>query len=115
MKKIVLIGAAFAMCIYSFSINAGVKCTGSVVGLALGPKSGILQVHNGYGWHYLCRFSSEFNGVHPETCKAWYSMFLTARASGKQVSQYYENGTVCENLGSWKVPDPFPYFVSIEN
>ncbi len=113
--KIATIGMGLALIISSFSANAGVKCTGDVIGLAIGPKSGILQVNNGYGWHYLCQFSAEYNGVHPDTCKAWYSMFLTAKASGKQVSQYYDNGTICENIGSWKVPVPFPYFVNLEN
>jgi len=117
MKKLAIVYIGLALVMNSLTANAG-KCTGSVVGLAIGPTSGMLQVNNGYGWHYLCKFSTEFNGVHPETCKAWYSMFLTAKASGKQVSQYYDTGTsdtACENLGSWKVPTPFPYFVTLEN
>ncbi|MCP4487137.1 MAG: hypothetical protein GY820_07450 [Gammaproteobacteria bacterium] len=115
MKRVTIAYIGFALSLASLTVNAGVKCTGLVTGLAIGPKSSILQVNNGYGWHYLCKFSAEYNGVHPDTCKAWYSMFLTAKASGKQVSQYYDNGTVCENVGSWKVPTPFPYFVLLEN
>ena len=97
------------------AVNAGVQCRGDVTGLAIGPTSGLLQVNNSYGWHYLCKLSTEYNGVDPETCKAWYSMFLTAKASGKQVSQYYDDGTDCESLGSWRVPVPFPYFVNLED
>ena len=115
MKKVSIFCVGLTLLIGSLTANAGVACTGAVIGLAIGPTSGVLQVNNGYGWHYLCQFSGVYNGVHPDTCKAWYSMFLTARASGKQVSQYYDDGTVCESLGSWMVPTPFPYFVLLEN
>ena len=98
-------------------VSAGVKCTGKVTVLAIGPQSGKLQVSTGYGVHYLCQFHKTYNGVDPQICKAWYAMFLAAQSTGKSVSQYYENGAVCsaEYLGNWQVPNVFPYFVRLED
>lgn len=100
------------LCSNAFS---GVVCTGKVTTLALGPRSGVLQVNNGYGVHYLCMFDQTYNCVKPDTCKVWYSMFLTAKVTGKNISQYYPNGAVCENLGSWTVPLYFQYFVTLDD
>ncbi len=92
-------------------------CVGKVELIALGPSSSLLQVNTGFGTHYLCKFSESYNGVHPETCKAWYSMFLSAQASGREITQNYNdaNGTNCDTLGNWSVPNPMPYFVKIKN
>jgi len=99
-----------------FSVNAnGFSCKGEVLSIAIGPTSGVLQVNAGHGVHYLCKLSGELNGVHQETCKAWYSMFLTAQASGRAVEQYYaDSGNEgCAGLGSWVTPNPIPYYVVI--
>ena len=114
--KLELLGTLpFIVWLFPAIAIGGVPCTGHVSTLAIGPTSGTLQVNTGYGVHYLCKFQETINGVHPEICKAWYSMFLTAKASGKQVAQYYPNGTTCSAsyLGNWQVPSQFPYFVSL--
>jgi hypothetical protein len=101
---------------FIFSANANAfSCKGDVLSIGLGPTNGLLQVDAGYGIHYLCKLNEEFNGVDPETCKAWYSMFLTAQASARAIEQYYRdgNGLSCSNLGSWAIPNPMPYYVVI--
>jgi len=99
------------------ALAATFQCSGQVEIIALNPSNGMLQVNTGYGMHYLCQIQTEFNGVHPEVCKAWYSMFLTAQASGRPVTQNYDstNGDAqnCSDLGSWVTPSPSPYFVSL--
>lgn len=93
------------------------SCTGKVATLAFHPLNGILQVDTGYGVHYLCMIQAEYNGVHPEICKAWYSMLLTAKVAGKDIQQAYSQSPTgaqnCAELGSWVIPNPFPYHVKI--
>ena len=95
--------------------QAAITCTGPVRTLAIGPASGYLQVDAGYGVHYLCRFDAIANGVDPATCKAWYSLFLMARATGKNVNQSYQGTTAtsCAQLGSWRVPVEMPYWIDL--
>ena len=115
MKK--LLTLLFALFIPSTSYAANFSCQGKVSTLALSPVGGTLQVNAGHGVHYLCTFHAEYNGVHPEICKAWYSMFLTAKIAGKEIKQYYSQTTGgaqnCSELGTWTDPNPMPYFVEI--
>ena len=112
----ILLFAAF--CLWSSSAIAGFSCIAKVVSVALGPISGVLQVNTGYGVHYLCKIDTEYNGVQPEICKAWYAMFLSAQASGRSIAQVYDQNAggaqSCSELGSWTVPNPLPYYVSME-
>lgn len=93
------------------------QCTGAVESIAIHPTGGTLQVNAGYGVHYLCKIHTEHNGVHPAICKTWYSMFLTAQTSGRNIDQYYSidagGAQSCAELGTWKVPNPLPYYVAI--
>lgn len=102
---------------WSGSAFSNYSCSGQVTSIAFGPTNGILQVEAGYGVHYLCQFHQTYNGVHPEICKAWYSMFLSAQASGRPVRQHYNPASgvaqSCAELGSWRVPSPIPYYVSL--
>ncbi|XOV78403.1 MAG: hypothetical protein ACFHVJ_15835 [Aestuariibacter sp.] len=101
----------------SCAADAAFHCSGKVQSIALGPKGGVLQVDAGFGVHYLCRIHDRMNDVPPEVCRAWFSMLLAAQASGREISQSYNPGDSgaqnCEQLGSWKVPNPFPYYVAL--
>lgn len=115
MKNILICGLA-TLVISANSHAANFSCGGKINSIALNPTSGTLQVNAGHGVHYLCKIHTEFNGVHPEICKAWYSMFLTAQASDRKIEQYYNDGsgTTCSTLGSWAVPNPMPYYVELK-
>ena len=117
MKYVVKAVGVLLFVLSNYAIAGDFHCSGVVSSIALGPKNGTLQVNAGYGVHYLCKIHVEFNGVHPEICKAWYSMFLTAQASGKEISQSYNGdsggATNCTELGNWQVPNPIPYYVNI--
>ena len=94
--------------------HAAVMCEGKVHSIALNPVGGTLTVNAGNGVHHLCNFATTQNGVNPETCKAWYSMFLTAKASGKTIRQYYERTDPnCGTIGNWAAPNPMPYYVEL--
>lgn len=98
------------------SYGSTFSCSGKVTTLAIGPTTGVLQVGTGYGIHYLCNLNKEMNGVNPETCRAWYSMFLTAKMADKKINQNYaQTASVqgCANLGNWSVPNSFPYWTEI--
>ncbi len=113
-KKTLVAVSIMAIATYSF---AGTECKGTVKTIAFHPTGGVLQVNAGYGTHYLCKLHETFNGVHPEICKSWYSMLLTAQASGRAISQYYnfQSGQSCETVGNWDVPNPMPYYVQLAN
>jgi hypothetical protein len=113
LSRVWVLGVAmFLGALASGPASAGVTCGGPVSMLAFGPTTGLLHVNYGWGVHYLCKFSETHNGVHPETCKAWYAMFLAARNSGKQVRLTYDvtDQNFCSQIGSWVTPSPFPYF-----
>lgn len=96
--------------------SAGIICSGQISGLAIGPTSGILQTNYGHGWHYLCSFKAEHNGVAPEVCKIWWSMLLSAQSQNKEVQFYYDDSWGdCSNLPNWHTPVPGPYFVNVKN
>ncbi|XOV79505.1 MAG: hypothetical protein ACFHVJ_00755 [Aestuariibacter sp.] len=79
---------------YAFGAMASAAtytCSGKVKFVALSPKGGMLQVNAGHGVHYLCRIHTESNGVPPEVCQAWYSMFLTAQSRGVEMHQSYNS------------------------
>jgi hypothetical protein len=101
------------MLLFSTNSFAVVQCYGNVQALALNPGNGILQVSNGYGVQYMCSFNSAMNGVDVQTCKSWYAMLLTAKASGKRISMNYDTATPCNQIGNWSVPNPMPYWVEI--
>lgn len=113
--RIILASIFLAACLPVYAENF--SCEGEVKYIGIHPTAGTLQVDIGRGVHYLCALHEEINGVHPEICKAWYSMYLTAQASGRKVLQYYsgENGTNCSTLGNWAVPNPMPYHIALKN
>ena len=92
-------------------------CPGKVTTLAIGPSNGILQVNAGYGVHYLCSLSVAMNGIPPEICRSYYSMFLAAKMAGKSINQGYDDNNVvgksCGTLGNWAVPNPMPYWIEL--
>ncbi len=116
-KKICMVVCLLLFCSTNYATAGMFTCSGLVLSLALGPTNGKLQVNTGYGVHYLCSFDVEFNNVHTEVCKAWYSMFLTALVTNREIVQYYQDsaGTNCSTLGSWAVPNPMPYYVTIKS
>jgi hypothetical protein len=93
-----------------------IGCTGNIQALAFSLPSTILQVNLGFGMWNICAFSSTVNGVPADTCKAWYSMLLTAKQSGNTVTFDFDNGTTtlqCSQIGNWASPNPMPYFIQI--
>jgi len=118
MKYLLTIILSFLIILVPTASHAGsFACQGKISTLAINPIGGTLQVDAGHGVHYLCKIHIEHNGIHPDICKAWYSMFLTAKVAGKEVKQNYDNtaGTEqnCAELGTWTVPNPMPYFIEI--
>jgi hypothetical protein len=107
------ITALVAATLFGSSAFAAQECVGTVQTLAFNPGSGLLQVSIGYGVQYMCSFNSTVNGVDPQTCKSWYAMLMTAKASDKRISMIYDTSAACNQMGNWSVPNPLPYFVQI--
>ena len=103
---------AVALIAFSQTTYANFACAGKMLRVALSP-SGTVQVHNGYGTHYLCEIDGNSVGFTPESCKAVFSMLLAAKLSGEVVTFYYRTGnyTSCADLPNWAAPDPKPYHI----
>ncbi len=116
-KKICMVVCLLLFCSTNYATAGIFACSGLVQSLAFGPTNGILQVNTGHGEHNLCRFDAEYHNVDPEVCKAWYSMFLTALVTNREVVQFYQDsaGTNCSTLGTSAVPNPMPYYVTIKS
>lgn len=103
-----------AALLLSVNVNAATFCKGKVITLGLGPQSGMLQINIGYGVWYLCSLKSTANGIDPSVCKAWYSMFLTAKETGSKINMAFDSTTPCTGYGSWATPSVMPYWTDIE-
>lgn len=110
---------------YAASASAAtLPCTTKVTGVAVAPGGTVLVTLQGIGTPKICELNSTMIGpgvgsISPEVCKAWVSMFLTAKASGQNFSFIIDYGTnpapaSCQNLASFNyaIPDPFPYWVN---
>ncbi len=119
MKLRTKITCALAISCLGVTAHAGTfSCSGQVSFFALSP-AGLLEVSNGYGVHYLCTVTGTYStGIAPDTCKAWYALFLTAKSAGTTVTEQYQSagGTAqtCQDLlnnYNWAIPNPVPYIV----
>lgn len=93
--------AAICCALFSTSALANTTCTGTVQFAGLNPASGLLLVNYGYGVQYHCKVGETWNDVPAESCRAFYSMLLSAQLSGKRLQASYNDDFTCsrENLG----------------
>ena len=81
--------------------QANLFCSGKLTKVSMSPD-GLLHINIGYGTHYLCRFTQNFGSFTPETCRAVYSMLLSAyHAKTTVMLAFNANYTVCEDLPDW--------------
>lgn len=98
------------------AMAVGYTCTGTVNYLGA-SNGGTLYLDNGNGIWAICNLTTNYGSTTKESCAAWYSGFLTARASVRTVTLYFnseENAgiTTCAALGTWTVRAP--YFVQFD-
>lgn len=97
------------------SAHANLFCSGTLTRLSMHPN-GTLQINIGYGTHYLCSFTQNFGFFTPETCRAVYSLLLSAYHAKSVVTLGFSaNYTVCEDLPDWDVFNPSPYHIALVN
>jgi len=103
LKKIILL--AVTLIAFSSKAFATYTCHGEVKGVTIEPKTGALFVTNigPLTWQRLCMVHTEYNGVSPETCRAIYSMLLTAQTAKKDVTLWFNDGKDCslESHPAW--------------
>ena len=101
---------------------AFVACTGPVTLLALAPQSGVVTTSIGsYGPWAICSISTTSNGVSPDACKALYAQLNIALSTSRRLAFDFDDGSPswtqdtpwCTALGSWTVPNPYPYLVTL--
>lgn len=92
----------FIFCaIICLPVAANTTCVGTVQFAGLNPASGLLLINYGYGVQYHCKVTETWNDVPPESCKALYSMLLSAQLAGKRLQASYNDDFTCsrDNLG----------------
>ena len=100
---------------------ANFTCSGKVTYLGLQPDGVVTMAVNGFGVWYICSLSGTYgnSGHNAEGCKAWYASLLAAQKTGQGVVLYFQspagtsNGAECTALGSWVIPNPGPYHMTV--
>ncbi|MDM3869730.1 hypothetical protein QSV34_00040 [Porticoccus sp. W117] len=83
------------------------SCKGTVQGVTIDPQDGrvfLEKFGDHFAWPVLCSVQTEDNGIPPESCKAIYSMLLTAQSTKKQVRFWFNDGKDCtpESHPAWR-------------
>lgn len=77
-------------------------CAGPVNGVTVAP-SGVVSAAaaGGQNWGHFCQLGATVNNVSPEACKGILAVLLTAQASGKTVTVWYDDDLSCSTHASW--------------
>lgn len=81
---------------------ANYSCIGPVYGVAI-DVSGSVYAGSipGGNWTQLCQISGTVNGVGPESCKAIYTLLITAQTTGRQVQMWFNDNLTCTTHPAW--------------
>lgn len=87
----------FLLCFFSYSVSATYTCSGKIKGIAINPKSGLVQAEKigPLAWPALCSVESEVGGVSVESCKVIFSTLLTAQMADKTVTLWFNDDKDC--------------------
>ncbi len=121
-RLVALSAAASLGLAYSSPASADtIFCAAKIYNVAVDPN-GQLTIQVGSYWPVMCNVNGtiSYSGgtVSAATCKSWVSMFPTAQATQKNavMAFHYPATANCETLTnvSWVVPNPYPYWVTVE-
>lgn len=109
MKKLPL----FTACLILSTPCSAYTCTGSIKRLSI-SSSGDIYLDIGNDMMMICGTAIVRDIVSIDACKNYYSMLLTAKASSRAVTLFFDPGnssiggiTQCDNLGSWQIRTPY--------
>lgn len=120
------LGATACLLSVSTAASAGqIVCTSKISEVVVQP-SGAVQINFvGVGTPALCNLNATIStsvaAVTPEVCRAWLSMFITAKATQQNFTMAIDYGTgnappaTCANLPNFTnmLPAPFPYWFDL--
>ena len=110
-----ILSAILILCVLAPSAQANLFCTGTLTRLSMHPN-GTLQINIGYGTQYLCSFTQNHGTFTPETCRAVYSLLLSAYHAQSPVTLAFTgNYVTCQDLPDWASFDPSPYHIALTN
>ena len=93
MTRLVLL---FVLVAFSSVASAGTQCTSTIKGVSLQPNGSVyLEKFGNWNWLSVCSVNTDANRTNPESCKAIYSLLLSAQISGRKVSFWFNNGRDC--------------------
>jgi hypothetical protein len=127
----VWVAAAAAMSTASPAL-ANLTCTQKVVAVTVNPDGALWVEFSGSdpaGRTVMCNVNGTITAqvggstgnvsVTPETCKAWVSMFLTAKSTQQNIVMRFDSTTLpsCAGMPNFRdqYPVPFPYWISLSN
>jgi hypothetical protein len=109
-----------ALILPSIAQAATISCTTTVSGIAVSPGGTVVPTLDGMGSPYMCNLTAaqptSLGPISIEICRAWVSMFITAKTSGQRVTLIFDYGTgaapaTCSAVDlNWKIPPVFPYY-----
>lgn len=77
------------------------NCNAALSGVGV-YSDGKVFIHQGYAWVYVCNMTTQGSfTMSTDACKAAYSTFVLARATGAAVDIYYNNAATCATLSAW--------------
>ena len=81
----------------SSNASAAYICSGKVQGVAINPKSGLVQAERlgPLVWPAFCSVDTETSGISVESCKVIYSTLLTAQMANKTVTLWFNDDKDC--------------------
>ncbi len=90
--------------LFSFEVFSSHKCTGLVKSIDITGSAQVLTSLEGMGvGNVVCSLSQTLGLYGPEACEAALSLLLTAKASGKEISIWFndDTNTSCDK-GNWQ-------------
>jgi hypothetical protein len=81
---------------------ANYSCTGPVTALSTGPSGTVTVQSAGLQFVYVCYlYGTSPNGVTADSCKGIYSILLSARTTGANVTWIFNDSLTCTTQPAW--------------
>jgi uncharacterized SAM-dependent methyltransferase len=101
-RRIAIVSAAAALLCAAPAMAVHYACNGPVNGVTVNP-SGVVSAAaaGGQSWGFFCQLGSSINNVSAEACKGILAVLMTAQASGKTVTLWFDDNLTCSTHASW--------------
>src|ERR1043165_7062342 len=101
-KKTLVLFLSILLSVTSWPANAAYTCSGTVKGVAIEPNGQMwVESLGGLSWVALCSVTQSANGVSVDACKTTHALLLTAAATNKTVTLWFNDSGNCSTHAAW--------------